>query len=42
MSNIFIEPCLSNEEYVNRFGIKRNIMLDTLGDNDKTLNNNKA
>ena len=39
-SNIIIEPCLSNEEYVHRVGRKKIRKLDTLGDIDKnrTLN----
>ena len=41
-SNIIIEPCLGNKEYVDRVGRKKIRKLDTLGDIDKTFNINKA
>ena len=37
-SNIIIETCLSNKEYVDRDGRKKIRKLDSLGDIDKTLN----
>ena len=39
-SNIFIKPCLSNKEYIDRAGRKKIRKLDMLEDIDKTLNNN--